>query len=128
MARTGFSEEQMAKLEETGFFTAKKVGRKTLYDPVNVDVADALAGLMQAGFDQATGFTADDAAIYLNALTALLHEEVMLFLKRASSPGANSDGMVKLAEQGIERVTPLILALRRKLIREFIEAAPLGGT
>jgi hypothetical protein len=82
---------------------------------------------MQAGFDQKTGFTADDAAIYLTALTALLREEVMLFLKRASSPGTNPDSMVRLAEQGIERVTPLILALRRKLIREFIEAAPLGG-
>ena len=29
------------------------------------------------------------------------------------------------AELGIERVTPLLLAIRQKLIREFIQATPL---
>ena len=35
--------------------------------------------------------------------------------------------MLVRAEQGIEGVTPLLLALRRKLLRELLDAATLPG-
>ena len=126
MERTGFDAEQLKKLEGLGLFCSRKEGRKTVYDPANVDVADALAALMNVGFNESTGFRAEDTVLYLTALRTLLHDEIMLFLERAQLPGADPTALVQLAEQGIERVTPLMLAIRRKLLREFLDAAPLS--
>jgi hypothetical protein len=85
-------------------------------------VAEALASLGEGGFAQ--DFTAPDAVIYLDAMRDLLHKEVTTFLGRMPE-GSDPREVIALAQRGIERVTPLILALRRKLIREFLEAAPL---
>jgi DNA-binding transcriptional MerR regulator len=122
--RTGFSREALGELEAQGLITARSEGRRRLYPPADVDVADALAGLAQAGFE-AYGFEARDAVVYLDALRRLLLEEVKIFLARARS-GRDHRDVVALAGEGIERVTPLILALRRKLIHELLESTPLS--
>jgi DNA-binding transcriptional MerR regulator len=124
--RTGLDNEKLRRLEALGLICTHAVGQKRLYSPANIDVADALAGLMMAGFNEDTGFTADDAALYLKAFRGLLHDEIKLFLERVSITDREPGDLLQLAEQGIERVTPLMLALRRKLIREFLEAAPIG--
>jgi DNA-binding transcriptional MerR regulator len=124
MERTGFDIQQADKLEELGLFSSRKGDGEPVYDPVNVEVADALAALMRVGFNESTGFRAEDTVLYLDSLRTLLHDEIMLFLKRAKQPGSDPKDMVQLAEQGIERVTPLMLALRRKLLRDFLDSAP----
>lgn len=128
LERTALPKDTVQSLERLGVLTARTEGDARLYSPADVDVAEALAALSSAGFDEAHGFQAEDAVIYLTALRSLLHEEVRLFFERASRSGIDPEEMVQMAEHGIERVTPLILALRRKLIAELIDAMPLPPT
>ena len=122
--RSGFSAEEILEMEELGLITARIHRGRKLFEPTEVDVVGALAALAEVGFDQEAGFVPKDAVIYLDALHSLLHKEVAVFLERVPE-GSDPQEVLSLARRGVERVTPLLLALRRKLIREFIEAAPL---
>ena len=122
--RTGFSLDEIREMEELGLISSRSQRGKRVYDPIEIDVVDALAKLAEVGFDQEAGFLARDAVIYLDALRNLLYQEVAIFLERVPE-GSNPQEVLHLARRGVERVSPLLLALRRKLIREFIEAAPL---
>jgi len=121
-ARTGFTPEELERLERQGILASKKRGGKKVYDPLDVDVADALARLSEAGFDAEHGFHASDLVMYLDALRSLLEKEVALFFARTKADESSGDLLAR-ARKGIERVTPLILALRRKLVGELIEKA-----
>ena len=125
--RTGFSLEQIREMEELGLITSRTQRGRRLYEPTEVDVVDALAKLAEVGFDQEAGFLPKDAVIYLDALRNLLYQEVAIFLERVPE-GSEPKEVLNLARRGVERVSPLLLALRRKLIREFIEAAPLPSS
>ncbi len=125
LERTRLTADAVRSLERLGVVTPVSDGDRVVYAPADVDVAEALGALGSAGFNQAHGFQAEDAVIYLRALRSLLHEEVQLFFERASRSGIDPEEMVRMAEHGVERVTPLILALRRKLIQELIDAMPL---
>ncbi len=124
VTRTGFDREELDRMEDLGLLAAAGKGEKRTYAPVDVDVADALSKLAEAGFDREHGFIPEDAVVYLDTLQELLRKELALFLQRAD-PDQDTDELLLLASQGIERVTPLILALRRKLMHELIDATPL---
>jgi hypothetical protein len=51
---------------------------------------------------------------------------VALFLSKTDAEAAPDDLLVK-AELAITRVSPLMLAIRRKLIAELIEVGPMAG-
>jgi len=124
--RSGFSAKELEEFDKLGLISIYQKGRRRLVRPADVAVADALAALAQAGFDDEHGFRPEHAVIYLDALTTLLHKEVALFLEK-TDPSADPEALLKKAELAIERVSPLMLALRRKLIGELIEAAPITG-
>ena len=124
--RTGFTAKQLGEFKRLGLVNQYQKGRKKLVRPADVAVADALAALAAAGFDDEHGFEPEHAVIYLSALRELLHKEVALFLEK-TDPTSNPEDLVKRAELAIERVSPLMLAIRRKLIAELIEAAPITG-
>lgn len=122
--RTGLSLEELRNIESLGLMSSESSRGRRLYSPNDVDVAVALSELAAVGFDSQAGFVAQDALIYLHCLRDLLYKEVSIFMERVPNEGDPQEKLT-LARQGIERVTPLILALRRKLIADFIEAAPL---
>ncbi len=124
--RTGFSQDQIKSFEIIGLLAPAKEGRTRLFNPVNVDVADALAHLAEAGFTEDNGYDLDDVMVYQFAMRDLLADEVALFLRRAAAEGYGPEDLLGRAEVAIERVTPLILAIRRKLIQELLDAAPLS--
>ena len=124
--RTGFSAKELEEFDALGLVTIYAKGRRKRIRPADVAVADALSALAQAGFDDEHGFRPKHAVIYLDALKSLLHKEVALFLEK-TDPSEDPENLVKKAELAIERVSPLMLALRRKLIGELIEAAPITG-
>jgi DNA-binding transcriptional MerR regulator len=124
--RTGFSMAEIQEFDNLGLITIHEQGRRRLVRPADVAVADALAALAQAGFDDEAGFEPKHAVIYLEALKALLHQEVALFFEK-TDPMADPEALLKKAEMAIERVSPLMLAIRRKLIGDLIEAAPIAG-
>jgi DNA-binding transcriptional MerR regulator len=121
---SGFSVAEIREFEELGLVTGRGSGDARVYGLPSVDVVNSLAGLRDVGFTGDRGFAAQDALIYLEALQGLLHKEVAKFLERAPQ-GAAPEEIVALAQQGVERVTPLLLALRRKLIDDFLQATPL---
>jgi len=125
-ARTGFSDRDIQQFHKLGLVNHYTRGRRKLVHPADVAVADALAALAAAGFDDEHGFQPQDAVIYLKALKELLHKEVALFLEK-TDPDLEPESLVKKAELAIERVSPLMLAIRRKLIGELIKAAPITG-
>ena len=118
--RTGFGATELADMERIGLLTAKD----GLFEPIEVDVADAVARLAAEGFDREAGFQADHISIYINSMRELLQKEVALFLEKVQTSD-DPTGMLKRAERGIEHVTPLLLALRRKLLRELLDAVNL---
>ncbi len=122
--RTGFSLDELRKIEKLGLITGKNSRGRRLFSPPDVDVVESLASLAEAGFTSDAGFVPEDAVIYLDALRDLLHKEVGIFLQRTGD-GGDPQEVLRLARNGVERVTPLILALRRKVIGEFIDATPL---
>jgi DNA-binding transcriptional MerR regulator len=124
--RTGFSKRELDEFDGLGLVNQYTKGKKKLVKPADVAVADALAALAAAGFDDDSGFKPEHAVIYLEALQSLLHKEVALFLEK-TDPTGNPEDLVKKAELAIARVSPLMLAIRRKLIAELIEAGPISG-
>ncbi|MDP6931911.1 MAG: MerR family transcriptional regulator [Myxococcota bacterium] len=122
--RTGFPVSELEEFHTLGLVAIHGPKRNRCIGASDVAVADALARLAQAGFDDEAGFRPRHAVIYLDALRSLLHKEVALFLEVTSADAEPEDVLAK-AELGIERVTPLLLAIRQKLIREFIQATPL---
>ena len=126
--RSGFSKIDLEEFCEHDLIIPVGTGRNRKFGPLDVAVVDALAGLKEAGFDETHGFRATHAAMYLEAMRALLHTEIATFLETASSY-EDPDELIRLAELGIERVTPLLLALRRRVMHELIAATPLtnGG-
>ncbi len=123
--RTGFPVSQLKDFEEWGLISPRRDGRRKVFNPVQVDVADALAHLAEAGFDEEHGWVLPDVMMYQDSLRELLSKEVSLFLQRAAGEGRGPHDLVARAQVAVERVTPLILALRRKLIRELLDAALL---
>ncbi len=100
----------------------KIVDGRRCYSAEDVEVACALSRLGEAGFDGARGFEPKDALVYVDALRGLLNREIALLLRR-SPPGETPAALLERAEKGINRVNPLLLAIRRKLIREMIDVA-----
>jgi DNA-binding transcriptional MerR regulator len=122
--RTGFSAQELRQFDALDLVNTYEEDGVTKVNAADVAVADALASLAQAGFDDAHGFKPAHAVIYLDALKSLLQKEVVLFLETTSME-SEPEAVLAKAELGIERVTPLLLAIRRKLIREFIEKVPI---
>ena len=120
--RTGFSLNDLIAFGKGGILNVKTRGGRKVCDPVDVDVADALGNLKRAGFDRETGFEARHLKIYLEAMRSLLQDEVSLFLEKVRAD-EDPQAVLERAQRGIEFVTPLILALRRKLLKELLDAA-----
>ncbi len=118
--RTGFSAREIARFHKLGAIAVTGDGR---YAPLDVDVLDALARLFRMGFTDDAGFRADDVAIYVEGMRELIRREAELFLSRAGA-GDDPDDLIELARIGLEAVTPLMLAIRRKQLRELVEGIP----
>lgn len=121
VARTGFQEEQLHQLEALGLLRSKSTGNERVYPAPDVQVAICLARLNAGGLDRRHGFEFRDAAIYVDALRDLLQREVALFLEKAEDSAGDAD-LMRLAATAVEEVTPLVLALRSKLLREVLES------
>jgi hypothetical protein len=124
--RTGFPKKELDAFHKLGLVNQYDKGKKKFIRPADVAVADALAALAAAGFDDQHGFRPEHAVIYLSSLQELLHKEVALFLSKTDAD-VDPDDLLAKAELAITRVSPLMLAIRRKLIAELIEAAPITG-
>ena len=124
MERTGFPADQLDEFASRGVISFFDDGGTASIRDYDVSVVDALARLRDAGFDREHGFQTDDAAMYLTTLRDLLREEVRIFLER-SQPGEDPEDLVARAERGIKHVTPLLIALRNKVIQELIDSLHL---
>jgi len=120
LSRTGLGPKDLDELVKLVVVTPDKDGKFT---PMDVDIVDALARLSEAGFTEDAGFQAQDAVVYVEAMRDLLAKEAQIFLARAGAAGS-PDQLVEMARKGIERVTPLILAIRRKQLHELIGGIP----
>ncbi|MBW2257334.1 MAG: hypothetical protein JRI25_22435 [Deltaproteobacteria bacterium] len=126
VAHGPYTADELEEFESLGLITSREEDGRRVFPAVDVDVVDAMARLNEAGFSWETGFESEDVVMYLDALRGLREQEVQLFFARIG-PDRDPDQLVAMARLGIEAVNPLILALRRKLIREFLEAIPVGG-
>jgi DNA-binding transcriptional MerR regulator len=125
--RTGLSIQALMRLEAAGVLASRERGRRRFFGPLDVDLAFALANLARAGFDRAHGFKPAHVAMYVGALRDLLQKEVALFFERVGAD-ESSDEVLARARRGLEGVTPLLLAIRRKLVGELLAAATVPKT
>ena len=119
--KTGFREEQVGAIAELGLIRGREVSGVYRYPAADVQVALCLSRLDAAGLDRRHGFEFSDAVIYVDALRKLLQREVELFLVKGNQADPEAD-LLALAATTIEEITPLVVALRRKLLREVLES------
>ena len=125
----GIPRERVDDLLRVGLVSVTREGGRETFSGPDLEVLAAIANFERRDFTKTLGFTVDDLVIYKDALQELLNEEVATFLRvMAKSHGrAGTRGRPDpdLARSVIEGGTMLILALRRKLIRDFLsEASP----
>jgi DNA-binding transcriptional MerR regulator len=121
MDRTGFRAKQLDALEELGLIRSRRVDEQKVFASGDVQVAVCVSRLSAAGLNRRHGFQFADAVIYVDSLRKLLQTEVELFLAKAEASGEEED-LLGLAAHAIEEVTPLVVALRAKLLREVLES------
>jgi len=116
----GIPARSIDELLEAGLVSTEVVDGREVFPGPDVEVLATLASFQREEFTRKLGFSVADLLIYKDALQELLQREVATYLRAVSGRGAAEP---KLARAAIEGATMLILALRRKLIRDFLVAA-----
>ena len=125
LAETGLTRGQLDRLEELRFLRPVRKGRSILYTPNDVAVVRSVAAMRRAGLREENGLALDDLCVYMDAMRSLLVEELALFSRILGK--VSRAKVVELAESGLEGTSALLLALRRRLVLDLLEAATPGA-
>ncbi len=110
------------KLEKLGFLTSVKREGERVFAGPDVEVLAAVGQLKRLGITERAGFRPQDLLIYKRSLEGLLDLEIQTFL-RVVVGKKPPDEAGKLARAGINGATPLLVALRKKLINDLLTTA-----
>jgi DNA-binding transcriptional MerR regulator len=115
---TGLSKEQLNQLEEMRLLRPRRKGRSVEYSVNDVTVVRAVAAMRKAGLNENAGFEIDHLLMYMDAMRALVFEEIALFSRVLGK--VPKDEVLEMAESGMEGSNSLLLALRRRLFLDLV--------
>jgi DNA-binding transcriptional MerR regulator len=92
----------------------------------SVAIVESWARFRQAGFTEEMGFTAGEAALYVETLTGLAREELRRFGARVPAK-VDADTARRLAREGIDRANELIGLLRESILLWLLAAGNQPG-
>jgi DNA-binding transcriptional MerR regulator len=98
-----------------------ETGRE-VFRGVDLEVIAAIAKLKRLGLTERAGFRAKDVVMYREALEQLLEREVQTFLRVTSGLGKRARA-AEIARAAVEGATLLLLAVRKKIVLDFLAMA-----
>jgi DNA-binding transcriptional MerR regulator len=119
LAETGLGREDLETLTRLGYVRGLKSGGKLIYHSAEAAIVRAVGRLRQAGLGAAGGFRTEELAMYKEAMEELVRQEVSLFSQRVVGRAPRKD-VLRMARAGLEGTTDLLIALRRKIIMDFL--------
>src|SRR5262249_46896383 len=96
---------------------------RDLFSPADVAILRAVGSMRRAGLTEAAGFRVEDLAMYRDAMTALLSQEISLFAQNVVGSRRRKDETIRLARAAATGATDLLVALRRKLLTDLVSSS-----
>ena len=112
----------LRQLEKLGFVAAHEKGGVRTFSGADAEVLAAVGQLRSLGITERAGFHPKDMLMYKKTLEELLNLEVETFV-RVVVGNKPPEEAARLARASIMGATTLIVALRKKLIADFLGAA-----
>ncbi len=110
------------KLEKLGLVGGSVRDGERVFAGPDVEVLAAVGELKRLGITERAGFRLADLLIYKEALEGLVKLEIETFLRVVVGKKPAQEA-AQLARAGIHGATPLVVALRRKLINDIAQGA-----
>jgi DNA-binding transcriptional MerR regulator len=119
---TRITDDALEALERLGVVNAQRVWDKEVFGPADAAILRAVGKLQAAGVTKEVGFRVADVRMYRDAMVGLLAKEVAAFGRSAASKRSTRE-MVRLGIAAATGATELLMAIRTKLIADFMTAA-----
>ncbi len=123
-AQTQVDAETLAALEKLGIVRAERVWNQDVFGPADAAILRAVGRLQAAGVTKEVGFRVADLRMYRDAMQGLLSKEIAAF-GRSVGKRAPED-VVRLGIAAATGATDLLVAIRSKLIADFVASATGG--
>lgn len=119
MAETGLTAAQLKGLTDLGYLHGARAGGKVVYSSAEAAIVRALVKMRKAGLGDAGAFGAAELALYKESMEELIRKEIALFSERVVGRLPRQD-VLTMARAAIEGTNDLLIALRRKLLMDFL--------
>jgi len=124
--RTGLAVKEIRELADAGAVEIVVRDGKPALEGASVAIVESWARFREAGFTDELGFTAGEAALYVETLTGLAREELRRFGARVPAK-VDADTARRLARAGIDRANELIGLLREAIVLRLLAAGSRSG-
>lgn len=117
--RVGLPAAEIRALAENGALEIRTRGGKEWLDEPAVHMAELWARVRQAGFSDELGFGPYRMRLYVDLVSWLAREELRMF-SQGLTGRVGTEAAVRMAEDGITLVNPIIGLLRRQILLRYI--------
>lgn len=124
--RVALSVKEIRELADAGAVEVVVRDGKPSLEGTSVAIVEAWARFRAAGFTDELGFTAGEAALYVETLTGLAREELRRFGGRVPA-NVDADTARRLAREGIDRANEMIGLLHESIILRLLAAGNQPG-
>ena len=124
--RVGLPVKEIRELADAGAVEIVVRDGKPALEGTSVAIVESWARFRQAGFTEELGFTAGEAALYVETLTGLAREELRRFGARVPAK-VDADTARRLAREGIDRANELMGLLREAIVLRLLAAGNRPG-
>lgn len=119
MAETGLGTAELKTLTGLGYVRGTKTAGRLIYNSAEAAIIRAVSRMRKAGLGAEGAFRAEELALYKEAMEDLIRKEVTLFSERVVGRLPRKD-VLDLARAGLEGTNELLIALRRKILIDFL--------
>lgn len=119
--RVGVAVKEIRELADAGAVEIVVRDGKPSLEGTSVAIVESWARFRAAGFTEEMGFTAGEAALYVETLTGLAREELRRFGGRIPAK-VDADTARRLAREGLDRGNELIGLLREAIVLRLLAA------
>jgi DNA-binding transcriptional MerR regulator len=117
--RTGLAAAEIRALAEQGAFAIEVQGGREWLDETAQRICESWGRIRRAGFTDALGFGPHRLRLYVDMVRWLARQELQMFAQGVSGK-VSTEYAVRMAEDGITLMNPIIGLLRRSALLEYI--------